>query len=304
MRGTGKVIASTRGDNTLTNTVHLNGQFISETDAKVSVRDGGWLHGAGLFETMRAENGRVFRLDAHIERLRRSAAKLLTTIEPGMLPSAKVFSELLQRNELKTARVRLTVTAGSMQINPDADAPQLTVCATAAKLFPYPLDLYEKGAHVVICNFRTSPSDPVAGHKTTGYLPRLLGLREAQRVHCAEALWFTTANRLAEGSISNVFVVRKDVLKTPPLDTPVLPGITRDEVLRIAEEVGIETQQVPLRVDDLLDADEILLTNTMMQVMPVIRVEKHDIARGRVGPVAGKLLEEYRKRIKKECNDE
>jgi branched-chain amino acid aminotransferase len=287
----------------LTSTVHLNGQFISETDAKVSVHDGGWLHGAGLFETMRAENGHVFRLDAHIERLRRSAAKLLTTIEPGMLPSAKVFSELLQRNELKSARVRLTVTAGSMQTNPDAAVPQLTVCATAARLFPCAPDLYEKGVHVVICNFRTSPSDPVAGHKTTGYLPRLLGLREAQRVQCAEALWFTTANRLAEGSISNVFVIRKDVLKTPPLDTPVLPGIARDEVLQIAQEVGMETQQVPLGIDDLLDADEILLTNTMMQVMPVIRVEKHDIARGRVGPVARKLLEEYRKRLGKECSN-
>jgi branched-subunit amino acid aminotransferase/4-amino-4-deoxychorismate lyase len=141
----------------------------------------------------------------------------------------------------------------------------------------------------------------VAGHKTTGYLPRLLGLRAAQRVGCLEALWFTTANRLAEGSVSNVFIVKDGALKTPPLDTPVLPGIARAEVLNIAAERGIRSMEEPIGIDELLDADEVFLTNTMMQVIPVIRIERHDIAEGRVGPMASRLYEEYRVRVKEEC---
>ena len=116
-----------------------------------------------------------------------------------------------------------------------------------------------------------------------------------------ESIWFTTANHLAEGSISNVFVVHDGTLKTPPLDTPVLPGIARSVVLEIAREEAIETVECPLTIDNLLDADEILLTNAIMQVMPVIRVENHDISHGRVGLMAKRLLDQYRQRVRKEC---
>ena len=117
-----------------------------------------------------------------------------------------------------------------------------------------------------------------------------------------EAIWFTTNNQLAEGSISNVFLVRKGILKTPPLDTPVLPGIARSVVLEIARRDGLEVQERPLTVDDLLDADEVFLTNTIMQVMPVIRVEKRGIGKGGVGPVAGRHRREYEKHVREECN--
>jgi len=288
----------------LTNTVYLNGSFTPESNASVGIYNGGWLHGAGLFETMRAQNGRVFRLESHIERLRRSASKLLVPIERDALPDEGVFAELLKRNGLKAARVRLTVTTGSVRGDQPAEAPDLTVCATAAPLTAYQPSFYEKGVHVVVCDFKVSPSDPVAGHKTTCYLPRLLGLCQAQRVQCIEALWFTTANRLAEGSISNVLIVHKGVLKTPPLDTPVLPGIARGIALKIACETAIEVQECPLNVNDLLDADEVILTNAVMQVMPVVRVERHDIRDGRVGPMAKRLLDEYRGRVRKECGSE
>lgn len=286
----------------MTESVYLNGRFVSEPDARISVYDGGWLHGAGLFETMRAENGRVFRLDSHIERLHRSASKLLMAIEPDRLPDHRVFAQLLDRNSLKAARVRLMVTAGSMRGHTAADGSHLTVCATASDLSPYPVDFYEKGVPVIICDFRISPSDPVAGHKTTCYLPRLLGLRQAQQGQCVEALWFTTANRLAEGSISNIFIIKDGILKTPPLDTPVLPGIARGIVLEIARRIGIEAQECPLTINDLLDADEVLLTNAIMQVMPVIRVEKHDIHNGRVGSLGKSFLQEYRRQVIEECS--
>lgn len=285
----------------MTSTVHLNGEFVDAASAHVSVYDGGWLHGAGLFETMRAENRSVFRLESHLDRLSRSAEKLLVPVPRDALPSPSTLAELLDRNALSDARVRLTVSAGAVHGESVEHRTDLTVCATASALTSYPHDFYERGVHVTICTYRVSPSDPLAGHKTTSYLPRLLALRDAQQARCVEALWFTTANRLAEGSISSVWIVRDGVLKTPPLDTPVLPGIARGVILEIAKEIGIETRSCPLTIDDLLDADEVLLTNAIMQVMPVIRVERRDIAAARVGPIAKRLLEQYRGLVAKEC---
>lgn len=285
----------------MTANVYLNGAFVSEQEAHVSVYDGGWLHGAGLFETMRAEGGRVFRLESHLERLRRSSNAVLTPMERSDLPAEAVFKELLERNGLKEARVRMTVSAGSMREADEGDVRRLTVCATASPLSGYPAELYDRGVNTAVCDFRQSTSNPLAGHKSTAYLPRLLGLRQAQQKRCMEAIWFTTGNELAEGSISNVFVVRGGVLKTPPLDTPVLPGIARGLVLQIASDGGIEREQCPLSIDDLLDADEVLLTNAIMQVMPVVRVERHDIGQGRVGPIGKRLYQEYRNRVQQEC---
>ncbi|MCH7591163.1 MAG: aminotransferase class IV [Planctomycetes bacterium] len=288
----------------MTTTVYFNKEFVDASDASLSIHDGGWLHGAGLFETMRAENGRVFRLESHIERLRRSAETILVPIEREALPTADDVSRLLTRNGLTKARLRLTVSAGQLKTEPQTEKAAPTVCLTTADLTSYPAELYEKGVGVVICRYRVSPSDPIAGHKTTAYLPRLLGLRDAQQARCVEAIWFTTENQLAEGCISNVFVVTKGVLKTPPLELPILPGITRSAVLEIANRTDIEARECPLTVDDLLDADEVLLTNSIMQIMPVARVERHDIGEGRVGPIAKRLLDEYRSLVRRECAHE
>jgi len=284
--------------------VYLNGEFLPEADAKVGVDDGGWLHGAGLFETMRAENGRIFRLESHVERLMRSATGLLRPIERENLPAENDFRELLERNGLTTSRVRMTVSAGSMRGDLTTGEAKLNVCVTASKLASYSARLYETGVDVVVCDFRQSPSDPLAGHKTTSYLPRLLALRKAQQARCTEAIWFTTSNRLAEGSISNVFLLSRGTLKTPPLDTPVLPGIARGVIVEIARRDGLEVQECSLTIDDLLDADEVFLTNTIMQVMPVVRVEKHTIGDGHVGPVSRRLRKEYQKLVREECSGE
>lgn len=282
--------------------VFLNGEFLRESDARVSVYDGGWLHGAGLFETMRAENGRVLRLESHVTRLRESAARLLRPLERFELPSPANFLELLERNQLTHARVRLTVTAGPVPATAESDQPGLTVCVTAAPLAPPPLELFPKGVRVMICSFRQSATDPLAGHKTTAHLSRLLGLQEAQRAQCAEALWFTTRNHLAEGCITNVFLVRDGVLQTPPLDTPVLPGIARGMVLELARNMGMESRERTLAIDDLLDADEVFLTNVILQVMPVTGVEKRDIGNGHVGEMTRKLGDAYRDLVRTECN--
>ncbi len=282
--------------------VYLDGAFVPAGDAQISVYNGGWLHGAGLFETMRAERGRIFRLDRHVDRLVASAEKLLAPLDRAFLPDTNAWRRLLNDNGLTDARVRLTVTAGDMLggVGNGRDRP-LTVCATVAPLAAYPRELYEVGSTVAISNYRQSSTDPLIGHKTTNYLARLLAIKEANRSGCGEALWFTPDNLLAEGSISNVFVVRDGNVATPPLDTPVLPGIARAVVLELCAADSIKTAQEAININQLLDADEVFLTNSIMQVMPVCRVEKRDIGSGRPGPVAQGLLSRYREWVEREC---
>lgn len=282
--------------------VYLNGRCVPGEEAVISVYNGGWLHGAGLFETMRAENGRVFRLEDHLRRLRVSAEELLAPIDDGVLPDDAALRDLLRQNDLTAARVRLTVTAGSMLADAEQDEkPSLTVCVTVAPLGEYPKSLYEKGISVLISKYHQAPSDPLAGHKTTNYLPRLLALRHARQAGCTEALWFTPENLLAEGSISNVFIVTKGTVATPPLDTPVLPGIARSQVLSICAEQGVETKERPVNINDLLDADEVFVTNSIIQIMPVCKVEQRDIGEAKPGPVTRGLLQQYKQRVAQEC---
>ena len=281
--------------------VYFNGKCLPVEQASIGLNNGGWLHGAGLFETMRAENGRVFRLDKHLDRLCSSAQRLLAPIDQAPLPDHDALGELLERNGLADARVRLTVTAGDILRAADGDESPLTVCATARPLTPYPNNPYEKGFAVLITKYRQSPDDPLAGHKTTSYLGRLVAMNEARQAGCDEALWFTTNNLLAEGCISNVFIVQSGVVATPPLDTPVLPGIARATVLEICAAQGIETAEKPININHLLDADEVFITNVIMQVIPVSRIERRQIGDGKPGPIAKGLLEQYKRRVAQEC---
>ncbi len=302
--------------------VYLNGEYLPEAEAVVSIYDAAFMHGAGLFETMRAEQGRVFRLEAHLNRLMMSASKLLAPIERDALPSGRDFATLLARNDLREARVRLTVSAGSVlqgaystgvrhprgvrsDSSPTRSSPTMgdaTVCATAAKLSSYPPETYRNGVTVMIARRKQTVDDPLAGHKTTCYLPHLLDLRAAHAARCSEALLFNQRSELAEGTISNVFVVRQGRLRTPPLSTPVLPGIARSLVLELAQALGLGADdRTPITIDDLLDADEVFLTNAIMLVLPVIRVEKRDIADAKPGPITRKMLGAYRDRVQLEC---
>ena len=132
-------------------------------------------------------------------------------------------------------------------------------------------------------------------------MSRMLGLKFAQKSRAAEALWFTTDNRLAEGCISNVFLVKDSAIFTPPVKTPVLPGIARKTVMKLARQSTMRCYEKDLDINDLLDADEIFLTNVIMQVMPVVKVEKHDISDGKVGPVSKELRKRFDDFVKKSC---
>jgi branched-chain amino acid aminotransferase len=270
--------------------VWLNGQFVDAVGASVPIGDPGLLHAAGVFTTMRADGGRVFRLGHHLARLRDSCTRLGLPLPFEDTVLHDVAAELLRRNELSEARMRLTVTRGSIFL-------------TAVPLEPYPAEYYTRGITVIVLDqYKLNPFDPQAGHKTLNYLSRLTALRLAAERGAAEALWFSPHNYLQSGSVSNVFLVKSNTLRTPPIasdaaDQPsaVLPGITRAAILEIAAEMKIPIELKPLTINDLLDADEVFLTNSIMKVMPVCRIERKAVGRDKPGPLTQQLSEQFEK---------
>lgn len=285
--------------------VWINGRFVDASEAKVGFFDAGFQHGIGLFETMLARAGAVLRLEAHLERLAASARELRLFDPLRIEPLAEAVQATLARNELKDARVRITLTAGDMG-RPFAGAaaaangerppsPQPTIAVHVQPPTRYPDELFAKGVAVSIAEGRANPHDPFAGHKTLMYWPRIAAVQRAAEFGCAEALWFTTSNLLASGSVSNIFLAANGVLRTPycrgeepagAVRSPVLPGCTRAAVVLWAEGTGIAVERANLTIDDVISADEIFLTNSSWGVMPVVRVERHQVGEGVPGPIA------------------
>ena len=279
--------------------VFLNDELVDIDKACISVTDSGFLYGAGLFETMRSYNGVVFALADHLDRLFFSAGSLSINNPYDREYISDAVNKVLRANKLTDARLRLTLTNGPMSESEQERKPTLLI--TATKFRSYPPEYYQKGVLVVLCPFRQSPNEPTSGRKTTSYFSRIIALNMAHQKRAAEALWFTVDNRLAEGCISNVFLVKDSALYTPPIETPVLAGIARKTVCQIALINSIKLIEKDLTIDDVLGADEIFLTNVIMQVMPIIKVEKHTVGRGKVGPIAKKLQKGFDELIKNEC---
>ena len=279
--------------------VFLNDKLVDVNKACVAVSDSGFLYGAGLFETMRSYNGVVFGLKDHLDRLFFSANSLAINHPYSREYITDAIYKLLKANKLTDGRLRLTLSGGPMAESEEQRRPTLLI--TATKLTPYPAEYYHKGVMIVLCPFRQNISDPTYGHKTTSYFSRMIALKLAHQKGAAEALWFTVDNRLAEGCISNVFLVKNSVLYTPPIVTPVLAGVTRKTICQIALRNSIEFVEKDLYIDDVLGADEIFLTNVIMQIMPVTGVERHLVGNSKVGGVTKKLQKEFDDFVKGQC---
>jgi branched-chain amino acid aminotransferase len=288
--------------------MYVSGRMVPAAEATVAANDAGLLLGAGLFETLRVYGGHAFRLADHLRRMRASGQILRIFVQESDDELAAIIAELLEANALTDARVRLTATRGPLDQQLEDDvAPRATVLVTAGPMTHYPTEFYAEGATVVISDIRANETDPLAYHKTTNYMRNLLALREAHRVHAAEALLFNTRNRLAEGSLSNVFIVKDGRVMTPPVEDGLLPGITRAIVLELASAAGIAAEQKSIIIHDLLESDEVFLTNSVMEVMPVVRIEGHEVGPkadadrlGKPGPVTRQLAEAYRELVAKE----
>ncbi|HEV8607167.1 MAG TPA: aminotransferase class IV [Tepidisphaeraceae bacterium] len=289
----------------------LNGDFIPEAEPRISLRDTGLLHAAGLFTTFRAHAGRIFRLKDHLARLRRSCEVLYIPLlyKDDLLTAAA--TELLHRNNLTDARMRLTVTRGASQPDPlHGLRLSPTTFMTATSFEPYPDEYYEKGMTVIaLDDQKLNPYDIQAGHKTLNYFSRLSALRDATQRGAGEALWFNVHNYLQSGSISNIFIVKDGVLITPPtredlLDPAIaervpyprsatLPGITRQVVLELAAGEHLPLERSAITIDRLLAADEAFLTNSVMGIMPLARAERSPIGDDKPGPLTRRLIQLY-----------
>lgn len=282
-------------------TVWLNGRIVDRDDARISAFDAGFLHGVGLFETMQAVNGTVYRLDAHLTRLADSAGQLRLTSELNTDLLASAVRMMVAESELDRARVRLTVTGGDLNLLQSAASSPVTPTILIVVQPPtvYPEALFENGASVVIADGRLNPLDRTAGHKTLSYWSRLQALQQAAAARASEALWFGITNHLASGSVSNVFLVKDGRLMTPfargeetsgSLPAPVLPGITRGAVIDLANQAGLETDVRMLDVNSIEQADEVFLTNSSWGILPVVSVEQHTvIGNGKPGEVTNAL---------------
>lgn len=273
----------------------VNGRLVPLREARVSVEDRGFLYGDGAFETMRAYGGRVFRLERHLQRLRRTLGDMC--IAWPSLDLRGAIETVLRSNDLLDAFVRLTVSRGQgAGLDVPAGATP-TVVVTASPADRYPEELYRRG--IAAASVRVARSPWLASRKTLSFVECVLARLEARRRGAEEAVLVTPEGQLLEAAAANLFLVRDGALFTPPPGS-VLPGITREVVLELAPRLGMTVREEPLFLQDLARAQEALLTNSLWEVMPLVRVDGRQVGAGRPGPVAIALREAYRELVRSE----
>ena len=286
--------------------IYLNGQLLPLSKAKLSPFDHGFLYGYGLFETMRAYNGYIFRLDRHLARLRRSAQSLSLTHSIVNMVEAKqsleaACMETLEANKLKDARLRLTISAGEGDMTPDpSTCSSPTVLVTAQNLVPLPPEKYESGFKAVLSSLRRNSQSPLSRLKSACYMESILARMAAKTAGCDEAILLNERGYLAEGSTSNIFLMSNGELITPSLESGVLPGIIREAVLEIARASNIKTMERRVELRELIEAEEAFVTNSILELMPLTWFEGKPIGTGRPGQPTKQLLVAYRKTVDEE----
>ncbi|HHL40644.1 MAG TPA: branched-chain amino acid aminotransferase [Deltaproteobacteria bacterium] len=262
---------------------YVNGEMVPAEKAAVSVFDRGFLYGDGLFETMKAYDGRVFLFREHMERLRRGAVALGISTSP-LKGLRRAAAELMERNGLVRgeARLRVTLTRGVFDGgHGPVGRTRPTVVLTAGALDDGALSrLRRRGVRAVLASV---PAPPLAAFKTLNYLPCVMAKAGARRAGAFEALFTTADGRLTEGTSTNLFIARDGTLLTPPPESGLLPGITRRAVMEMAGEAGISVVEADLRSRDLYEADEAMLTNSIIEVVPLVAVGDRPIGTGAPG---------------------
>jgi branched-chain amino acid aminotransferase len=283
--------------------IYLNGRLIPRFEAKLSPFDHGFLYGYGLFETMRAYNGHIFRLDSHLTRLRCSAESIglthsILTTEEGKQSLKAACMATLEANELKDARIRLTVSAGEGDMTPDSSTcPSPTILITAQNLVPLPLEKYETGFKAVVSFLRRNSQSPLSRLKSTCYMENVLARTAARAAGYDEAIFLNEQGYLAEGSSTNIFLVSNGELITPSFESGVLPGITRDAFLEIARTSNIKATERWVELNELIKAEEAFVTNSILELMPLTWFEGKPIGTGKPGQLTKELLAAFKKLV-------
>ena len=276
--------------------VYLNGSLMPRSQASISALDYGFLYGFGLFETMRAYGGQVFRLDSHLSRLTRSAEILGLPI--GALDLKGAVMGTIHANKLSEARIRITISIGEGGMVPDpSTCNKPTVLILAEHYKPYSGQVYEKGFRAVVSSIRRNSQSPLSRLKSANYLESILARQEARAAGVDEALCLNEKGLLAEASMSNIFLATDGILRTPGQESGILPGITRETILELASQLGINTLEHDIRLDELFQAQEAFLTNSLIEVMPLTEIDEKPIGSGRPGSLTKRLMVAYKKLV-------
>ncbi|HAB17337.1 MAG TPA: branched-chain-amino-acid transaminase [Verrucomicrobiales bacterium] len=280
--------------------VYIDGQFFDEADAKVSVFDHGLLYGDGVFEGIRMYHNRVFKLREHIERLFWSAKALLLEIPMSPADLIAATLETCRQNNLREGYIRLVVTRGKGTLGLDPRrCPKASVIIIASTIQLYPDKYYQEGLTIVtVPTTRMLVNSVNPAIKSLNYLNNVLARIEANNAGVEEAIMLNTEGFVAECTGDNVFIVQKGRLYTPPLSAGALYGITRNTVLDCARELGITSSEPNLTRYDLFIADEMFLTGTAAEIVPVVKVDGRVIGTGRPGPVTAKLVAAFHEKTK------
>jgi branched-chain amino acid aminotransferase len=277
----------------------VNGRRVDADASNLLVTERGFLFADGLFETMRAFGGVIFRLPAHLDRLA-AAAERLQLVCPERLPNliAEMVAELSVSGV--DAAVRLTVTRGTVAgLAPAADTRSVTVVLLAQDVPHFAPEIYRTGLTVHVVSGRRNEFAMTAGMKTLSYTDSVMALLEARAHGADEALLLDTQGHVSEGSASNVFVVSNGVIATPPLTCGVLPGITRAAVLELLAEHGLPATERPIEASELATADEIFFTSSLRGVAPAAAIAGRML--GPPGPVSRAVMDAYAARVLQEC---
>jgi branched-chain amino acid aminotransferase len=276
--------------------IYIDGKFYREGEAKVSVFDHGLLYGDGIFEGIRFYNGRVFRLEEHIERLWDSARSICLEIPMSPHEMTEALLETIRQNDLRDGYIRLLVTrgVGNLGLNP-AQCKRPSVVIIVAKIALYPESIYRKGLTVVTCaTRRTSPSALNPAVKSLNYLNNVMARIEANLAGADEALMLNSAGYVAECTADNIFIIKHGHIFTPSIAAGALRGITRSVVFEIAAELGVQVTESDITRHDVFIADECFLTGTAAEMIPVVKADGRLIGNGKPGPMTAQIIERFR----------
>ena len=275
--------------------IWISGQLYDKENAKISVYDHGLLYGDGVFEGMRSYNGKVFRLEQHLDRLWKSAKAIW--LEIPIMPAAlgQAVNDTLAANSIRDGYIRLVVTRGSGALGLDPNKcsnPQVIIIAD--KIALYPAEFYEQGLTIITAStVRNHPAALSPRIKSLNYLNNIMAKIEGLQAGCVEALMLNHKGEVAECTGDNVFIVRSGQLCTPPLDAGILEGITRDAIIELAREAGLIVNEVALTRHDIFIADEVFLTGSAAEVIPVVKVDSRIIGDGKPGPLTRDLTKRF-----------
>jgi len=277
--------------------VYVNGEFVPSEEAKVSVFDRGYLYGDGVFEGIRGYNGRIFRLDQHLERLYQGARAIALEVPASFEELKEIILETVRRNRLRDCYVRVVVSRGrgDLGLDPRKCTSRASVVVIADSIALYPEEVYEQGLEVITCVTRRNlPTALNPQIKSLNYLNNILARLEVNRAGAHEGLMLNHLGHVAEATGDNVFLWRRGELVTPPAAAGILEGVTRQVALELAAEMGLPVRQGMITLYDVYSADECFLTGTAAEIVPVSRVDGRLIGDGKPGPITKRLMVRFK----------